>query len=192
VRVPLLAYHVMFYGALALAAIAVLYYRLRPDPAALPQAHIANRGALRRFVLAWLPGVAMVACPIGAFLLYKLSTDVVVVTDGGNGHPTASRYKQIGGVPAITYAPGRTAPDDSVFGPREYTYVDNQSPYDVRIETTEYGRSFGFAPDPVIIPPGTGASELHIDCIGPDNHPPATVEDTVNLGFDSRTWLIWN
>ena len=196
-RVSLFVYHLMFYGALVVAAIALLWYRVRPRPAkgGVPGARVVNPGAgasAKRLVLTWLPIVAIVGGPIAAYALHREAIDLVVVTDGPTG-PTATRYVHLGSRPAFVLAPSVKDPDeDELSFSSDYTWIVNDSHRAVRVETVEYGRGFGFGFGPTVIPPGTASHELEVDHIGPGDHPPASVVDDVNLGFDSRTWLTWD
>jgi hypothetical protein len=191
VRVSLLVYHVMLYGSIAIGAVALLWYRVRPDPVQVPAARVLKPGAaaiVKKLAYAWLPRLALLGGPVGALVVWRTATDLVIITDGGS-RPHAERYKQIGSVPDFTAA--HDTKIDAYHTPRDYTWVVNDSPYPVRIETVHYGTAF-FGSEPEQVAPGEISAESQVDHIGPGDHPPASVTDEYSLGMDFRVWVTWD
>jgi hypothetical protein len=196
--VPALVYKVLLYGALATAVIGLIGFKVRGEirrerarEAHVPGATVVGgRGQqLRRALAHWFPWLALLGGLGGALLVYKVSTDLVIVTDR-DGVPHAERRVQIGGTPDYPLAPGTGAPKDSF---TDDVWVVNRSSHTVRIESIQYGGTIGFGGDPTEIPPGTAATASHIDYIGPDDPPPSTItEDTAGLHLAFRDWLTWD
>lgn len=172
-KVSLFAFHVMFYGALVVAA-----------------AGLAWAVKQRR----WIGAVPVVVGLAIAVALWKGSTDVVLVRDDGpDAHePTASRMEYLfTGVGDVPLAPGEKEGRTFVVEP---TWVVNESRFTVRIQTIEYRtrNSFDYGGGHAFeVPPGTRAAESSIDLIGPEDEPPSEVTNDVGLEHDSRTWLTW-
>lgn len=186
-RISALLYHVLLYGSLGVAGIALFWRRFVPAPtkAPLPNATLLGspmRRALGRIAKLGHWGVFAIAGALALFL-WKTATDVVVVTDGGG-----SRMVHLGSSVSYPLAPGETAWHDDMFEP---TWVVNESSHDVRIAHVQYGNALIGSQDPTILPPGTATAVLHVDDLGPDDPPPATVMDDTGLKYDSRDWVTW-
>ena len=186
-RVSAFLYHVMLYGALAIAVIAIVVWWQTPvaKDAKVPEATALGsparraRHRLARVGAGWIFLVAALA----AALLHIFSTDVVVVDDRG-GH----RMVYVGGDPTYPLPPGQTARHDDLF---PEMWVVNQSSHDIKIVTLEYGKAFLYDNEPTIVPPGLAAQELDVDNLGPDDPPPDKVADETSLHSASRTWVTW-
>jgi hypothetical protein len=182
------------YGGLAIVAGAILWLRerYRASPSRIPDAKVVSEkhaalAGLRR----WAPALTIV---FGIALFYwswRHRYEYVMVHEGDHG-PTAVRRLGVDRVPDVTLAPGEEAPTKEDSFVNEGVWVVNMSKRNVRVETTQYGRSFGGGNDPKPIPPGTAAHFVDIEHIGPGDPPPGSVQDDVNLGFSFRHWLTWD
>lgn len=182
-RISALLYHVLVYGSIATAIIALIVWWQTPAAkTSVPSATaLGKRGRLRLARVG--AGTIFLLAALAAMLLHAFSTNVVVVTDSG-GH----RDVYLGGEPSYPLAPGMHESHDSIF---EQTWVVNRSSHDVKIVTAEYGKAFLYDNEPRVLPPGTAAQVLHVDDLGPDDPPPSKVEDTTSLHSASREWVTW-
>jgi len=196
--IPAWLYSTAFYGALAVSAIALLYYaywpkrnRARPGDGRIPPAAVVGSPLRRAVVLAWAPRVSLVGGVALAWTLNHVSVDVIRVR-GDGAELEAQRLKRLG-TPTYPLAPGEQPHDETLVG--YDTWIWNASSKPVRLELFSYGNAPWGRGTPTLIPPGTAAVTSSVDYIGPTSHPPETIDvDGVEakIGTTSRSWLTWD
>jgi hypothetical protein len=188
--IPSWLYTGVLYGCLAVSLVALLYYAYRPKrPRArvLPAATVV--ATRMQHAKRWIPLACLVLPALAAFELNRTSHDVIRVRASG-GTLRAARLVRLG-EPSYPLAPGVKR---SEFG-LDHTWVMNDSPRTIRIESVAYGRSMFGSSEPTQIPPGTAATAYEIEYVGPNDAPPNSIEvDGIEakLNSSSREWLTWD
>src|SRR5262245_59755347 len=161
---------VLMYGSLGFAAIGILilmYARPRWPKALAPMAMIPL-------------GL------IGGYWGHSYEMHVLVLTDSGGVMYT--EWKRARSRSDFPIADGTT----EVTFTSVSTWVINHSSRPVRVESVSYGMSHGVSDEPDMIPPGRMANFYSIDNIGPTDHQPSEVTDSVGIGMATRYWLTWD
>jgi hypothetical protein len=188
--IPSWLYSGVLYGCLGVSFITLLYYAYRPKrPRAggLPAAAVVASRMQR--AKRWIPLACLVLPALAAFELNRVSHDVIRVREeGGTLH--ADRLVRLG-EPPYPLAPGVKRSDLGL----DHTWVINDSPRTVRIESVAYGSSMFGSSEPTQIPPGTAATAYEIENIGPSDPPPGSIEVEgveAKLNSSTREWLTWD
>lgn len=188
--IPSWLYTGVLYGCLAVSFVTLLYYVYRPKrprTRGLPAATVV--GTRMQRAKRWIPLACLVVPALGAFELNRVSHDVIRVRES-DGKLHAARLVRLG-EPTYPLAPGVK---HSEFG-LDDSWVLNDSPRTIRIESVAYGSSMFGSSDPTQIPPGTAATAYEIEYVGPSDVPPNSIEvDGVEakLRSSSRQWLTWD
>lgn len=171
--IPAILRSILMYGGLVAAAICILVWKERGP---------AQRTALMK----WLPAGGILLGLAISLWTYMHDVEVYLVEQDGNKTTVTRRYAMT----AVRYdlAPGEKEKKDA-FG-HSYDWVVNRSSHPVRVETIEYGMSFGGS-EPDVAPPGTAIMVSDVDHIGPNDRPPASVKAASKIGT-TLYWLTWD